>query len=94
MNIKVKVEKLIKDSFIYLVKLTEWVFNLVPIKNKGTICVCIDFRDLNKSFPKDHFPTPFIDHIVDEHAGYEVFYFMDGFFWYNQIHIKIEDLHK
>jgi hypothetical protein len=43
--------------------------------------VCMEFRDLNKSFPKDNFLTPFIDQIIDECVGSEVFYFMDGFFW-------------
>jgi hypothetical protein len=54
----------------------------------------MDFRDLNKACPKDNFPTPFIDQIVDECAGCEVFSFMDGFSGYNQIQIKPEDQHK
>jgi hypothetical protein len=54
----------------------------------------MDFRDLNKACPKDNFPTPFIDQIVDECAGCEVFSFMDGFLGYNQIQIKPEDQHK
>jgi hypothetical protein len=51
-------------------------------------------HDLNKACPKDNFPTPFIDQIVDECAGCEVFSFMDGFLGYNQIQIKPEDQHK
>jgi hypothetical protein len=39
----------------------------------------MDFCDLNKAFPKDNFPNPFIDQIIDECAGCEVFSFMDGF---------------
>jgi hypothetical protein len=39
--------------------------------------------DMNKYFPKDNFPTPFIDQIVDDCVDCEVFYFMDGFFRYN-----------
>jgi hypothetical protein len=54
----------------------------------------MDFRDLNKACPKDNFPTPFIDHIVDECTGCEVFSFMDGFSGYNQIQIKPKDQHK
>jgi len=54
----------------------------------------MDFRDLNKACPKDNFPTPFIDQIVDECARCEVFSFMDGFLGYNQIQIKHEDQHK
>jgi hypothetical protein len=54
----------------------------------------MDFHDLNKSCPKDNFPTSFIDQIVDECVGCEAFSFMDGFSGYNQIQIKLEDQHK
>jgi hypothetical protein len=84
--IKEEVEKLLNAGFIYPVPLTEWVSNPIPVnKKKGTICVCMDFHDLNKDFPKDNFPTPFIDQILDECVGREIFYFMDGFSGYNQI---------
>jgi hypothetical protein len=80
------VEKLLNVVFIYLVPLIEWVSNPAPIdKKQGTIHICIYFRDLNKAFPKDNFPTPFIDQIIDECVGSEVFYFMDEFLGYNQI---------
>lgn len=68
-TIKAKVEKFLKVGFIYPVPLTEWVSNPVPVdKKQGMSHVCIDFRDLNKACPKDNFPTPFIDHIIDECA--------------------------
>ena len=93
--IKANIEKMYKDGFIYLVPLTEWVSNPVPVDNKkGTIPVCVDIRDLNRECPKDNIPTPFIDHILDEGAESEVFSFMDGFSRYNQIQIKPEDQHK
>ena len=44
--------------------------------------------------PKDNFSISFIDHILDECAGSEVFSFMDGFSGYNQIQIKPEDQHN
>jgi hypothetical protein len=60
--IKAEVEKLLNVGFIYSVPLTEWVSNHVLVnKNQGTICVCMDFCDLNKACPKDNFLTPFID---------------------------------
>jgi hypothetical protein len=93
--IKEEVEKLLNVGFIYLFPLTEWVSNPVPVDNKqGTICVCMDFHDLNKACPKDNFPTPFIDQILDECAGSEVFYFMNEFLGYNQIQIKTKDQNK
>ena len=94
-TIKAEVEKLIKDGFIYLVQLTEWVSNLDPVnKKQGTIWVCMHFHDLDKECLKDNFSTPFIDQIIDECVGCEVFSFMDGFSRYNQIQIKPEDQHK
>ena len=83
-TIKAKVEKLLKVGFIYPIPLMEWVSNIVPInKKQGTIIVCINFRDLNKACPKDNFPTPHIDQIIDNCAGSVIFSFMDGFSGYN-----------
>ena len=93
--VKDEVEKLLKVGFIYPIALTKWVSNLVPIdKKQGTIRVCTDFRDLNKSCPKENYPMPFIDQIIDACMGSEVFSFMDGFSRYNRIQIKLEDQHK
>jgi hypothetical protein len=93
--IKIEVEKLLKASFIYPIHLTQWVSNPVPVnKKQGTICVCTNFCDLNKACPKDNFPTPFIDQIIDERVGCEAFSFMHSFSGYNRIQIKPEDQHK
>jgi hypothetical protein len=65
--IKIEVKKLLKVVFIYLVSLIYWVSNLVLVnKKQGMICVCVDYRDINKAYPKDNFPTPFVDQIVDD----------------------------
>jgi len=94
-TIKAKVEKLLEAGFIYPIPLTEWVSNLASIdKKQGTIRVCIDFRDLNKACTKENYPMPFIDQIVDECAGNEIFLFMARFSGYNQITIHLEDQHK
>jgi hypothetical protein len=77
------------------VALTDWVSNLVLInKKQGTIHVCVDYRDINKSCPKDNFPTPFVDQIVDDCVGSEIFSLMDGFSGYNQINIVPANQHK
>jgi hypothetical protein len=82
--IKAKVEKLLKSSFIYPVPLIEWVSKIVSVpKKKWTIFVCIDYRDLNKACPKDNYPTPFINQIIDNCAGSVIFSFMDGFSGYS-----------
>jgi hypothetical protein len=93
--IKAEVEKLLKDGFIYPIQLTQWVSNLVPVnKNKSMIHICTTFHDLNNARPKDNFHMQFINQIVDECAGCEAFYFMDGFSRYNRIQIKPKDQHK
>ena len=93
--IKEEIEKLLKFDFIYPIPWTNLVSNIVTVDNKqGMIRVYTDFKDLNRSCPKDNFPTPFIDQILDECVGSEVFSFMNGFSRYNQIHIKPEDQHK
>jgi hypothetical protein len=86
---------LLKAGFIYLIHLTQWVSNPVPVdKKQGMIRVCTDFRDLNKVCPKDNYPTPFINQIIDECTSFEAFLFMNGFSGYNQIQIKPEGQHK
>jgi hypothetical protein len=84
--IKAEVEKLLNAGFIYPIPLTKWVSNPVPVnKKQGTICVCMNFCDLNKSCPKDNFPSSLNDQILDECVGSEIFSFMDGFLVYNQV---------
>ena len=88
--IKAAIEKLLKADFIYPVPLMEWVSNPISMdKKQGTIRICTDFHVLNHACPKNNFPTPFIDQILDECARSEVFSFMDGFSSYNQIQIKL-----
>jgi hypothetical protein len=93
--IKLEVKKLLKDGFIYPVALTNWVSNIVPINKKQYIIrVCVDYRDINKSCPKEKFLTPFVDQIVDDCVESEIFSLMDGFSGYNQINIFPADQHK
>jgi hypothetical protein len=54
----------------------------------------VDYRNLNKVGPKDDFPLPHIDLLVDNIAGHEMMSFMDGFSGYNQIHLAKEDMKK
>ena len=47
--------------------------------------MCVDFTDLNKTCPKDSYPLPWIDILVDSIARHQLLSFMDAFFGYNQI---------
>ena len=56
--------------------------------------MCIDYRDLNRVSPKDDFPLPHIDVLVDNTAQSSIFSFMDEFSGYNQIKMAPEDMEK
>lgn len=43
----------------------------------------MSFRDSNKACPKDDFPLPNIDNLVDATIGHEMISLMDGLFGYN-----------
>ena len=56
--------------------------------------MCIDFKKLNKACPKDSYPLPRIDQLVDATSGHELLTFMDAFSGYNQIRMALEDEEK
>ncbi|KAI4370245.1 hypothetical protein MLD38_018615 [Melastoma candidum] len=90
-----EVKKLFKAGYIRTSRYTEWISSIVPvIKKNGKIRVCIDFRDLNRATPKDEYPMPIADDLVDKTAGHQIMTFMDGFSGYNQIFLAEEDIHK
>ena len=55
---------------------------------------CVDFWDLNKASPKDDFPLPYIDILVDNTTAYALLSFMNRFLGYNQIKMAQEDMEK
>ena len=63
-------------------------------KNDGKVRMCVDFRNLNKACPKDDFPLPHIDVLVDNTADSILMFFMDGFLGYNQIKMALKDVTK
>ncbi|CAL2239445.1 unnamed protein product [Prunus armeniaca] len=67
---------------------------LVPTRTIAGWRVCIDYRKLNTSTRKDHFPLPFIDQMLDRLSGHAYYCFLDGFSGYNQIPIAPEDQEK
>ena len=79
-------EKLLRVGFIREVNYPEWISNVVLVKKaNGKWRMCVDFTDLNKACPKDSFPLPKIDQLVDSTAGHGLLSFMDAFSGYNQI---------
>ena len=61
-------------------------------KKEGKVRMCIDYRDMNRASPKDDFPLPYIDGLVDNTAQDKVFSFTNGFYGYNQIKMAPEDM--
>ena len=65
---------------------------MVPVPKKdGKVRMCVDLRDLNKASPKDDFPLPHIDVLVNNTVQHALLLFMDGFSGYNQINMALED---
>ena len=90
-----EVKKLLSAGFIKLIQHPWWLSNIVPVKKKnGKIRCCVDFRNLNKACPKDEFPLPNMDLLIDSAAGHAMFSFMDGFSGYNQIFVSPKDAEK
>jgi ribonuclease HI len=81
-----EVDKLIAAGFIKEVQYARWLANIVPVMKKNNqVRVCVDFRDLNRACPKDDFPIPVTEMVIDATTGYGALSFMDGFSGYNQI---------
>ena len=87
-----EVNKLLQAKAIREVEYPNWLANVVLVKKaNGKWRICIDFTDTNRACPKDSFPRPRIDLIVDATAGHELHSFMDAFSGYNQIKMDPDD---
>ena len=76
--------KQLKASFLTAIAYSDRVTNIVLMPKKdGKVRMCVDYRDLNKASPKDNFPLPHIDTLVDNIATNRFFSFMDDFSGYN-----------
>jgi len=90
--IELEVQKLIECGFIREEQHPDWVTNILPVLKKNRkIRVCIDFCDLNIAYPKDEFPLPITDVMIDNICGFERISFMDGFSGHNQIKMYPDD---
>ena len=87
-----EVNKLLATNFIREVYYPEWLANVFMVKKANRKWrMCVDFTNLNNAYPKDNFPLPIIDQLVDSTAGHKLLTFMDAFSGYNQIQMVEED---
>ena len=90
-----EVGKLLQAGAIREVEYPEWLANVVLVKKaNGKWRLCIYFTDVNRACPKDSFPLPRIDLIVDATVDHELLSFMDAFSSYNHINIDPDDQEK
>ena len=81
-----------EEGFIREVYYPGWLANVVMVKkDNGKWRMCVDFTDFNRACPKDSYPLPRIDTMVDLTARHKLLSFMDAFSGYNKIKIKEDD---
>nr|KYP56520.1 Retrovirus-related Pol polyprotein from transposon opus [Cajanus cajan] len=84
--VKIETQKLLNAGFIREITYTTWLTNVVMVKkSNGKWRMCVDYTDLNKACPKDAYPLPSIDRLVDGASGYAMLSFLDAYSGYNQI---------
>jgi hypothetical protein len=95
-RVKEEVERLLNTGFIQPYRYTEWVSNIVLVEKKSTgkIRVCIEFCNLNKATPKDEYPMPIADMLINNASRHQVISFLHGNAGYNQIFMVEEDMPK
>jgi hypothetical protein len=92
---KVELDKMEAYKVIYHVCYSQWVSNLVLVRNKiGDICFCVDFQHLNRKSLKDNYPVPPMEEILQQVSGSQMMSLLDGFSGYNHIALKPSDSHK
>ncbi len=93
-----EIAKLLAARFIKEVLHPEWIANPVLVEKKKDEAVvkkkwrvCVDYTDLNKVCPKDPFPLPRIDQVIDSTAGCELVSFIDAYSGFHQIALNPDD---
>ncbi|XP_068463951.1 uncharacterized protein [Phaseolus vulgaris] len=90
--VKEETQKLLSAGHIREIQYPEWLANVVLVKKaNGKWRMCVDFTDLNKACPKDSYPLPNIDALVDSASGCKIMSFLDAFSGYNQIKMHPRD---
>ncbi|XP_073046125.1 uncharacterized protein [Primulina eburnea] len=90
-----QVKEILKAGHILEIQFPTWLSTVVLVpKSTGKWRMCVDFCDLNKACPKDHYPLPRIDQLVHSTSGFELLSFMDAYQGYHQISLAKSDQDK
>lgn len=93
--IKDEVGKLMKADFIKEIRYPTWLANIVMVKKKsGKWRMCVDFIEFDKACPKDPYPLPHNDRLIDVASGFCLLSFLDAYSEYNQIQMNPLDAPK
>jgi hypothetical protein len=95
-RVKEEAHRLLQAGFIQPCRYAEWISNIIPVekKNTGKIRICVNFRNLNRATPKDEYPMPIADMLIDSASGNRMISFLDGNARYNQIFMAERDINK
>jgi len=92
---KEEADKLLSTGFIREARYTTWLANVVMVtKPNGNWRMCVDYRNINSACPKDTYPLPNIDRLVDGAADHKIMSILDAYSGYNQISMHPRDKEK
>ena len=81
-----QVQSLLDAGFICEIIYPTWLSNIIMVKkSNGKWRMYVDYNDLKKACPKDPYPLPSIDGLVDASSNFRFLFFMDAYSGYNQI---------
>jgi hypothetical protein len=91
-QVKAELNKLLAARIIFLVRHTQWISNIVPVRKKnGDIRLCVDFINVNKASEKDNYPVPPMEKILQCVFGSHMLSLLDGFSSYNKVLVAHDD---
>jgi hypothetical protein len=87
-----ELKKLLDAGLMREVYHPRWLANPVVVhKANRKLWMCIDYTSLNMTCPKDPFPLPRIDQIMNSASGYDLLCFLDAYSGFHQIPMSRED---
>ncbi|KAL0537310.1 hypothetical protein IC582_026287 [Cucumis melo] len=93
-ELKVQLQELLDKGFIRP-SVSPWGAPILFVKKKdGSMCLCIDYRELNNVTVKNHYPLPRIKNLFDQLQGATVFSKIDLRSGYHQLRIRDSDIPK